>query len=275
MKRGLTLQDFRLSAKSSALALELEPGQWLGVYGPSGSGKSRFIQALAGLGPAHEGSIRLGGRAVLAGHPEASRRATPEFLARKSGGPSEASRAAEALAATGLWNVRKKAVGNLSPGQQAAAELLEVLTTSHPILLVDGQLDRVDPWVRESSLGLLRQRRKQGACLVSVTGLAELMPRMDCMIVWQDGRPIFSGSLGTLEREYGVTEFELETVDEAGVRALCEPFEVQIEASGDRMRLAAAEGQGVASSLLLEGYGDIRAIVRRRPTPAELLGRLL
>ncbi|HQU89408.1 MAG TPA: ATP-binding cassette domain-containing protein, partial [Denitromonas sp.] len=54
---ALTAQGLRVG-DLSAVSFEVSPGQILALSGPSGSGKSRLLRALADLDP-HEGTVRL------------------------------------------------------------------------------------------------------------------------------------------------------------------------------------------------------------------------
>lgn len=48
------------------VSMELEPGQALGIIGPSASGKSCLARALLGIWPAHSGKVRLDGADISA-----------------------------------------------------------------------------------------------------------------------------------------------------------------------------------------------------------------
>jgi branched-chain amino acid transport system ATP-binding protein len=56
------------------VSVSLAAGEWLGVVGPNGSGKTTFLNALTGAVPA-TGSLRVEGVRVPLGRPRASRRA--------------------------------------------------------------------------------------------------------------------------------------------------------------------------------------------------------
>jgi ABC-type polysaccharide/polyol phosphate transport system ATPase subunit len=44
------------------VSLSVQPGEWLGVYGPNGSGKTTLLKMLAGLLPPDTGKIRCSGK---------------------------------------------------------------------------------------------------------------------------------------------------------------------------------------------------------------------
>lgn len=274
MAAVLSVHDFRFGPSGPTLSFSLRPGQLLAVYGPAGSGKTRFLRCLCGLDRGYRGSVRLGTDIALAGFPAPSRRLTPESIARRAAARSGASRVAEALAATRLWEQRRTAFGSLSPSAQASAELAGALASPAPLFFIDGQLDRQDLWARGASLELLAHRLGMGATAVVATHLSELAPKADLVVVWKSSSLAFAGSYEELERKHGAHRFEVESLDQRAVRALCDPFEVQISGQGPTFKMKAKEGQKVAARMLLEGYGDVKAVIARPPTPEEVLGGL-
>ena len=54
-----------------------------------------------------------------------------------------------------LSNVRQIPVAELSPGQQAAAALIAVLSGSGDLMVVDGALDQLDGWALRAVLARL------------------------------------------------------------------------------------------------------------------------
>jgi ABC-type multidrug transport system ATPase subunit len=271
MSFALSLHDFRLRQGASAISLALRPGQLMAVFGPAGSGKSRFVRALCGLERAYEGAVKLGLSPVFAGMPEPSRKTTPEAVAKHWSGKRGASLAAEALSAAGLWEKRRAAYSTLSPGQQAAFELLGPLSVPSGLLVADGQFERMDPWARAASWDLLQARLAKGSAGVLSTGLPELAPLADLVVVLQGESPRFAGSYAELERKVGRFETQVRTKNERSVRALCDPFEVRFEEESDGLRITAREGQELAARLLLEGYGEVESVHLRAPTPGEAL----
>ena len=56
----------------NALDWRVARGEWVGLVGANGTGKSTLMQAIVGLVPGSTGSIRIGGH-DLAAHPAAAR----------------------------------------------------------------------------------------------------------------------------------------------------------------------------------------------------------
>jgi len=271
MNSLLSLHDFRFQAKGPAVTCSLLPGQILAVAGPAGSGKTKFLRSICGLERGYKGGVRLGGDIVLAAHPAPSKRASPESLARKFAARGGASQAAEALAATNLWEQRRESFGSLSPGQQAACELLAPLASRSPIMCIDGQLERLDPWTRASVLEHIERRLIEGAVLIVATSLTALLPKSDFLVVWKKGVPAYSGTYEALEKLRGQSRIEIETLNDTAARALCDSFGIKASAENGALSFQAIQGQELAAGLLLEGYGDVKLVLDRPPTPEELL----
>lgn len=269
----LDIDGLRISRDGPALTLKLTPGHSLGVFGPAGSGKSAFLDALTGAERPTSGAVELGLPVRIPEEPGLLRRTSPQSLAKALSGRQGATMAAEALGALGLWDDRQKPLTSLSPGQRAACRLLPVLTAGPALLAIDGELDALDPWTWPRVWELLQERLQSGSMLVLATHRAELAPQLDSLVVLRQSKLVFAGDFEGLRRAAGPTEMIVETDDQPGVRAIAAPFEVKVEQSGQNLRLTAPEGQRLAARLLVEGYGDIRAVVLREPTPAEILAK--
>jgi len=274
MTSAIAVHDFRFLNGGPALSFSLKPGQLMAVLGPASSGKTRFIRSLCGLERGYKGSVRLGCEVALAGYPEPTRRQTPESLARKVAGKSGASRVAEALGATALWDERRTAFAQLSPTHRQAAELIQALASPAKLLLIDGHLDALDLWTQHSAVELLSHRLAEGAAAIVVTHSPILAVKSDMCVIWKRNLLSYAGSMGDLARQKGWTHLEIETLDNIASRALCDPFEVRVQEEDGRLSMSAKEGQTLASRMLVEGYGDVRLVIQRPPSLEELLSGL-
>lgn len=271
----LRVDSVSLQSSGPTLTLSLGPGRSIGVFGPAASGKSKLLRVLAGQERPAKGVVELKAPIAIADLRLVTRRVTPESIAKKLAGHGGANRVAEALAATRLWDVRKEMVANLSDAQLEALELLPILAGEAKLLVIDGHLDALDPWTLDSASSLLAQRLMNGAALVLASNRAEVSRRVDTIVALKDQRIVFAGTYADLERKHPVSELIVETHDQKGVRALVEPFEVTMTEVEGGVKMQASEGQKIAAKLLSEGYGDVKSVVIKRPTPEELLRGLL
>ncbi len=266
MNEVLSLEHFSISATGPTLAMSVRAGQWLAVAGPAASGKSTMLRVLAGQERASQGSFRIRGAFAMATQGSLVRRSKVQSIAKQD---ASSERASAALTAARLWDQRHLSVSELSPSQVAAAELLGPLASEAELILIDGQLDLLDPWALASVLEYLRARTE--TTVVSTTNRTDILSRVDAIVVLKERQVRFAGSPSDLLRHGGKHELTLTTENQDGVRAVTAPFEVSLKAEGDQVSLSATEGQELAARLLLEGYGDVHLVVSRPPTIEEAL----
>ena len=218
-----------------------------------------------------KGSVRVSGGVAAAGSDKLSTKKTPQLL-----GSSVLSKKKnfDALAVVGLADAKNLSVSDLSPSQLAACELLPCFTGDAKLLLIDGQLDRIDPWTLSEVLAALRRKLNTGCALVVVTNRPELLPQFDQVLLLQNQRPIYVGSTDGLLRKGPAGQVEIRSRMQPGVQALVERFCVGVTQKPDSTIYHAADGQHLAAKLLLEGYGDIRFVVERQPNHEEALMHL-
>lgn len=202
------------------------------------------------------------------------RRQKPQSIAQKDKGAAKAAHASEALSATRLWEFRQTSLSDLSPSQLAACELLAPLASMANLLIIDGQLDVLDPWVLGDVLGLLRRRMDDGASIIVATNRLEILAEFDWVVLLKSQQIRFAGRLSELDR--GVKEsIVIETSNQAAAKALGAPFEVSAEEAADGLILTAPSGQELAAKLLVEGYGDVKTVYVKRPKLSDILIQLL
>lgn len=274
MAETLALDHVSLLAKGPTLTLQVGPGQSLCVIGPGASGKSRLLAVISKRERPVRGSVHAPSRTSIAGRSELPWRAKPQAIARSRGGTNEAALAAEVLSGLRLWDVRLKPISQLSESQQAACELIEPLMSHAPLLVIDGQLDRLDPWALDGALHLLKDRLASGAAVVVATNRVDLASVFDTLVVLRDQAVEFAGTVADLLREGPEQTVEVETGRQPTVRALAEPFEVRVRETEEGLVFTTPEGQALAARLLLEGYGDVRMVLLKKPSLTEALLKL-
>ena len=153
------------------VSIRVAPGEVVAVLGPSGSGKSSLLRAIAGLEPLAGGSVSWAG-ADLAGVPVHKRGFVVMFqdgqlfphlsvagnvgyaLARTPRRQREA-RVAELLELVGLSGYGPRPVTALSGGQAQRVALARSLAAEPRLLLLDEPLSALDRGLRERMVGVL------------------------------------------------------------------------------------------------------------------------
>lgn len=271
-RQVLTLDGFSIRPDGMKLSFALTSGKSIGIYGPAGSGKSQFLRAMLGAQDAVQGTVRVKAKV---GWPDQSlpKRTKLQSLSRQLA--EKSSLAAEMLTSSALWGARDRVLADLSSGQLAAVELLSAYDPDCGMVAIDQQFDRLDPWSLKRFLAFYRERATKGLSVVAATDRAELASFFDVVVVLQDREPKFAGSPEDLIKTFSPDVLEVETIDQRTVRALVEPFVIDVQETPTGLRLQAREGQEVAARLLSAGYGDVRYIVVRQPSIADALLHLL
>ncbi len=271
----LAFEHVALSDRGPTLTLAVPAGSLVAIVGPAASGKSKLLGVVTGQERPIRGEVTRPSGILSLEEMTFVRRDKPSSIAKRCLGDQNRTRIADALSALGLWEDRNRAIANLGAGQQVAARFIEPLINAPDLLASDGDLDLLDPWMRDRLWPLLQDRRSEGMTFVFTTNSAELAEMADLVVVLKDQQVVFSDSPQALVRSLSSSAVTVETNDHPGALALTNPFEVAVTETSAGIRFEAAEGQQLAAKLLSEGYGDVRYVVVRHPTFREALGRLL
>jgi zinc transport system ATP-binding protein len=170
--------------------LSVYEGDFVGLIGPNGGGKTTLLRVLLGLLPPTRGKVRVLGLPVQEGRrmigyvPQVvefdhefpinvwdvarmgrlgQRRPLQRYTAEDD------AVVAEALRRVDLYDLRRRPIGELSGGQRQRAYIARALATQPEILLLDEPTSSVDPQVSTGIYELLRQLNDQGATILLVS----------------------------------------------------------------------------------------------------------
>lgn len=197
----ITIKGLTASVQGARLLnnvdLELESGRILGIFGPSGNGKTTLLMCLCGLMPFEGGSITVGGKTLRAADSGTRSEAVWEF--RKKSGivfqhlhlfphltvleniieapvhvnrtpKAEAERQALALLSKlGIEQHRDKYPEELSGGEQQRVAILRAIAMNPEVLLLDEPTSALDPIRSGDVRKLLQEFAASGHTVVIVS----------------------------------------------------------------------------------------------------------
>ena len=196
------------------IELCVEPGEFVAITGPSGSGKSSLLYLLGLLDSPTAGSVRLGGRDtaglnpdqlaqlrlvqigfVFQFHfllPEFSARANVEIPMRRLGrldGGAIRRRAQTLLTELGLAEHMNKLPEQMSGGQRQRVAIARALANDPPLILADEPTGNLDSRAANRVFEIFRRlSREEGRSVVVVTHDADLARTADRRLHLVDGR---------------------------------------------------------------------------------------
>ena len=158
--------------------LTVYEGDFIGLIGPNGGGKTTLFKVLLGLLPPWQGTVRImngsvrQGRRYLGYVPQhldcdrnfpitvwevvmmgrLGRRRLLQPYSRE-----DSKRVTEALQSVNMLPLRNRAIGTLSEGQRKRAYIARALVTDPKILLLDEPLASIDPHMEDHIYELLKQ----------------------------------------------------------------------------------------------------------------------
>jgi zinc transport system ATP-binding protein len=173
--------------------LAVDAGDFLGVIGPNGSGKTSLIRVMLGLLAPGAGEVRLFGRSPATFRQWERLGYVPQRVSLDSGLPatveevvetglvarlgvlgrvraSDRARVRGALDRVAMADHAARRIADLSAGQQQRVLIARALVTAPELLVLDEPTGGVDPDAQASFHGLLRHlNREQGVTLVLVS----------------------------------------------------------------------------------------------------------
>ncbi|WP_091045226.1 zinc ABC transporter ATP-binding protein AztA [Nocardioides sp. YR527] len=163
------------------ISARFSPGTVTAVAGANGSGKSTFVELLAGVRNPRRGRVSRQGRLALV----VQRPSTPDALpvtvrdvvaigtwgrrARRARWADRQAAIAEAIERVGLTGLEQRTFGELSGGQRQRALLAQGIVQRTEILLLDEPAAGLDAASRQRTREILAEEAARGATIVCVT----------------------------------------------------------------------------------------------------------
>lgn len=199
----------------SNITFAVETGDYIGVAGPNGSGKTSLIKSILGLLPPVAGKITFdssitGSRSV--GYlPQKAIQSDTLFpakvkevvamglLAHKRGArffnASDYEKVEAVLAKLGVAELADKKIGSLSGGQQQRVLLARAMVSSPRLLVLDEPTSALDPKIREEFYDLLGQlNERDNITILLVSHDMASIGKYTKKLLYLDRKIVFYGS---------------------------------------------------------------------------------
>lgn len=250
----------------NGVSFTVHRGEIVGFLGPNGAGKSTTMRILTGFIPASSGSVRVGGNDVMADSLEVRRRIgympennplygdmrVREFLKfrAKLKGVARADRSErldEVLEMTGIADVRRRVIGQLSKGYRQRVGLADALLADPDLLILDEPTIGLDPVQIRQVRQLIKDLGKRHTILISTHILPEVEMTCNRVVIIHHGRILASDTPDNLMKTLhagGVINVEVRAPGpdvQAKLQALDGVAEVRLQALADGFVRAAVE----------------------------------
>lgn len=217
------------------VSMEVQPGQIVGLLGPSGAGKTTLVRMIGGSDEADRGSVDVAGmrmpdlRALeLIGYMaqsdalylELSGLENMEFFAALSGlrGRARTDGIERASSLVGLGPDLDRPVHQFSGGMKRRLSLAIALCHEPKVLLLDEPTVGIDPVLRLSIWDELLRYAKGGAAILVTTHVMDEAERCNSVAMVRDGNIIARGAPAELKRQTGKETMEQCFLHFGGVR---------------------------------------------------------
>jgi ABC-2 type transport system ATP-binding protein len=273
------------------VSFEVAPGEIVGLLGPNGAGKSTLFSILTGLVRPAGGALFVDGEEVEPGARALRARMgvvfqAPSLDAKLSAqenlvlggrlfglarGAAQA-RAAALLAAAGLADRARDAVGKLSGGMRRRLEVARALVHRPSILLMDEPTTGLDAAAFRQTWEVLHAlRREEGLTVLLATHRPDEAESCDRLVVLASGRVVASGTPEALRRRVAGDVVTVEADDPAPLAAeIAARFGVAARAGPRGVHLERERGHELVPRLV-EAFppGRFRSVSIRPPSLAD------
>lgn len=184
--------------------------------------------------------------------------------------------ATDIIAALGLWEQRKVPMTRLAASYEAELCVLEALFAEPDLLVLDHEFDRLDLHTLQEIMRVCKANDFWQMAVVAVSQSASVASHARQIIGFCGQECSFAGSPEELVSQTRSDDYEVGSNRFEAIQQMVAPLEIEVESIGESIhRFSAPAGQGVAMKLLVEGYGDVKFVTRRRPTLEGAIANLL
>jgi ABC-type branched-subunit amino acid transport system ATPase component len=204
------------------VALEVAPGEIVGIIGPNGAGKSTLLKTIFGYVPPFEGTVRFEGETLQGRSPDQVMRRGIGYVAQAGGifadmsvhenlvlggyslGPGRAVNAAIEKIYAQFPRFRERSrqrAGSLSGGEQRALAVARTLVISPRLIILDEPSAALSPRLIEEIYGTLAELNRSGIALLIVEqNVRRILDAAHRIYVLDMGRNAFAGASDELRR---------------------------------------------------------------------------
>jgi zinc transport system ATP-binding protein len=203
----------------SDISFNVDAGDYIGLVGPNGSGKTTVVKIILGLMRPEKGAVKLFGmnpsafkdRCKIGYLPQKLTHFNPFFpatvreivasgLFSKKRFPkrietSDEASIDEAMRLTEVLDIKKKMIGELSGGQQQRVLVARAIVNEPELLILDEPTTALDPEARENFFKVLYElNRRKNVTVILVTHDIASIGKYASKLLYLDKKIIFYGS---------------------------------------------------------------------------------
>ena len=221
------------------VSFHVHAGETVGLLGRNGAGKTTALNLITGYFPPTEGSVRIGGKEMIA-EPRNCKRmigylpekpplydemTVEEYLLfvselREVVRKANRKHVEEIMELCGLTEMRQRVIGNLSKGYRQRTGIAQALCGAPEILILDEPTVGLDPKQTVEMRELIRRLGESHTVLFSSHLLSEVQQLCSRVIILHEGRMIRSLELGAEESETIRLRLRVAGQKDAAVNAL-------------------------------------------------------
>ncbi len=159
----------------SDITFDIEKGDYLGIIGPNGGGKTTLIKIILGLLLPQKGEVVIKGRCGyvpqkaaqdVAGFPATAREV---IESGKGGFKKEVKNTEEIMKLTGTEKYKEKLISDLSGGERQRVFIAQALVSNPEILILDEPSAGVDVATQSDFYSFLKKINEKGVTIIFVS----------------------------------------------------------------------------------------------------------